>query len=368
MAAQAPTKSNGLFQRTYDTGSGRGDTLLAPEFAHLAWLKREHPRAYGLLDSCVVSDEARLAEHFRNIGNVAGHLDFQQGVSGRGDAYREAQNRYPLAREFGLRKLLWLFRQTTWGLAPNTTVADLLGGNGTLTRAAMALLSPAERPYVVTSEPCWDMVADAVRQNLPVVQQTAQSTLFRSSSLTIAFAGYGLHHVGRPDRPQLAAEACRILKPGGRVVLHDFETGTATARWYSEALHAYTSTGHAFDHFSPEEFRTLLSDAGFQAVRAFNVYDPFILYGTSAGDVHKALMLHLTGMFGLTKLAQECGETDSDYVDRLDAVLAPYAAFSPSEVAFDPDAVNYFSVRRVDGVWKAEFPRVALVATATKPS
>jgi ubiquinone/menaquinone biosynthesis C-methylase UbiE len=367
MAAQAPTKSNGLLQRQYIARPG-GDRQFAPEFAHLAWLKREHPRAYGLLDSHAVSDEARLAEHFRNIGNSSGHFDFKQGAAGRGDAYRNAQNRYPLAREFGLRKLFWLFRQTTWGLAPNTIVVDLLGGNGTLTRGAMALLSPAERPYIVTSEPCWDMVADTVRQNLPVVQQTAQSTLFRSSSLTVAFAGYGLHHIGRPDRPQLAAEAWRILKPGGRVVLHDFETGTATARWYSEALHAHTSTGHAFDHFSQEELRTLLSDAGFQNVRAFNVYDPFILYGPSAGDVHQALLLHLTRMFGLAKLAQGIDETDSDYIERLDAVLASYAAFSPSEVAFEPDAVNCFSVRRVEGVWKAEFPRVALVATATKPN
>ena len=73
-------------------------------------------------------------------------------------------------------------------------------------------------------------------------------------------------------------------------------------------------------------------------------------------------------MFGLVKLARRVDESEADYHDRLDETLSPFATFSSSEVDFEPTAVPKFTLSQVKpGLWRAEFPRVALVAIGTKP-
>jgi SAM-dependent methyltransferase len=335
---------------------------------YVSWLEGHHPRLAGLLDRDVVGDPQRLAEHFAALDGVPGHADFAEAPGrGRGRTYRDRQKRYPLARATGYRSIFNLLDAVPHGMSPRAVVVDSLGGNGTLWRASRALLLPFKQPYLISADPSADMMLDAIRQDIPALRQAAQHTLLDSSTVDAAFFGYGLHHIHPADRPAALLEAFRYLKPGGLIVLHDFEEGTPTARWYSEALDLYTTTGHKFAHFTTAGYRELLRDAGFTDVKVFPMYDPFVFNGESAEAARFELLDHLVEMFGMVKLARHPGESVTAFSDRVESTLSPFATFDAAAVAFDPAAVSRFvTFQQEPGLWRAEFPRIALMASARK--
>ncbi len=224
------------------------DVQAVPGFTtadYVNWMQGHHPRLVSVLNQQILADPIRLASHFIGLGEIPGHLEFNEEPSkGRGKPYRERQKRYPLARETGYQDIFRVLHTGTGGMKPRTLVADCMGGNGTLFRASRALLRPSEQPYWITADPSPDMVLDAIRQDLPVVRQAAQQTIFDADALDAAFFGYGFHHIHPNDRPRTLNEAFRYIKPGGTILLQDFEEGSPTARWYSEGLDLYTETGH----------------------------------------------------------------------------------------------------------------------------
>lgn len=304
-------------------------------------------------------------EHLENLANFTGHAEFNgKEGGGRGGVYRAGQKKYPLARGFGYRKLFALMADR---LSPRLAIVDALGGSGTLARASRLLFPPSEQPYMISSDACVAQIEAAMKECRPCVPQAVQSTLFCDCVADVGFYGYGLHHVPRSERASAVVEAHRYLKRNGRIVLMDFEDGSPTARWYSDGLHLYTETGHECDHFTSHDFHDLLSSAGFREISIGNVYDPFIFDSHSAMEARRVLLSHLVSMFGMVRLSKRDNESDSDYIDRLDATLTPYATFSSVDVAFEPEAMSKFSVRQISpGIFRAEFPRVCLVATAIK--
>src|SRR5258708_3078710 len=105
----------------------------------------------------------------------------------------------------------------------------------------MRLLNPAATtPMIITSDASSSMTVDALAQSLPAIRQPAQHLLLKDCSVHGALFAYGTHHIAPEDRPSAFREACRVLKPGCRVVIQDFEENTPTARWYSEFLDRYT--------------------------------------------------------------------------------------------------------------------------------
>jgi len=347
------------------------DTLAVPGMTapqYMSWLEGHHPRLASLLDPNIVKDWDRLANHFIGLGEVPGHLEFtEEPEKGRGYAYRTGQKRYPLARATGYKAIFELLHAGTLGMSPRSVVVDCLGGNGTLWRASRVLLPAFRQPYLISADPSADMILDAIRQDIPALRQAAQVTLFTSSVVDAAFFGYGLHHIHPSDRLGTLREAFRYLKPGGLIVLHDFEEGTPTARWYSEGLDRYTATGHKFAHFTATEYRELLRDAGFTSVNVFPMYDPFVFIGDNAEAVRFELLNHLVEMFGMVKLARSPEESRLQFSDRIEATLSPFATFDAGDVAFAPAAFRRFVIfQEKPGLWRAEFPRIALMATAHK--
>ena len=329
-------------------------------------LENRFPRILARLDRERIGDGTWMRKHCEAMASLRGHSDFDQ--NSRGQAYRDGQKKVPFARERGERKIWEVLADSPRGLSGRSVGLDVIGGNGTTARVAGGILPLDRTPLVVAGDPCADMVEDALRQNLPAVWQSAQSTLFAPGSLDFVLGSRGFHHIDVASRPAVAAEAFRVLAPGGRVLFIDFEEGTPSARWYSEALDRFTNTGHRFAHFTRVGFKAMLDDAGFQHTKVFDLYDPFVFRAQTRQEASRALLGHLVSMFGMVKLTRRADEAEAAYWEALEATLSPYATFAPREVAFEDDARNSFvTFSDAPNVYRSEFPRVALCVTGVKP-
>ncbi|GAA0656696.1 hypothetical protein GCM10009019_20890 [Salarchaeum japonicum] len=128
-------------------------------------------------------------------------------------------------------------------------VLDLGGGTG---RAARAL---GGATVVDASR---GMLERAAGDGLPVVQGDVGALPVRSASADAAVVVDALHHF--PDVPGALAEAHRVLRPGGVLVVREFDPATVRGRLLEAAEHAirFDST-----FYTPDALRDRLADAGF---------------------------------------------------------------------------------------------------------
>jgi SAM-dependent methyltransferase len=305
-------------------------------------LWRRAPDLYALLDP-------------DRVANVPGVTppDFEaSGNGGRGDSYRAAQ-RDPRVRGRGITGLFSLASPdgdlASW--RPEHVVLDVLGGDGTLARALDDLLPSHTRPTVLTSDLSADMVRAAQRHGLPAVRQAAQALRLRDGVVDAVVLAYGTHHIPVSERGTAVREAWRVLRAGGRLVLHDFAESSPAARWFSDVVDAYSRTGHRYAHFTTDEMYRLLVRAGFTDVVVRRLYDPFVLTGSSRSAVRRALGAHLRQMYGLI------GFTDDEVADRAGACFR----YGGDELA-PGQRVRDVCYERTGGHWSVQLPRVALVA------
>lgn len=330
-----------------------------------------HPSLSDRLNQQIFLNVDQMCRHLESLEAVTGHQSFlDEKLGGRGQAYRDGQLRYPLARRVGYEYLIRTIESHPTSAPLHLRVVnDALGGSGTLCRAVSQICPFGKQPYWITSDPNPAQIVAALNSQFPAAPQSAQNTLFRDCVADHALFAYGTHHIPRNERQLAIDEAYRYLTRGGQIIIQDFEENSPTAQWYSDGLHNYTMTGHDCDHFSVSELKELLDNAGFVDVRIENQYDPFIFEGADPLVLRGQLLEHLVNMFGMVKLHRKNGESVLDYHDRLDAVLAPYARFTASEVNFHEEAVRCFSLCQVrPGLWRAVYPRVAIVAIGTKPN
>ena len=325
--------------------------------------RENHPRLYRCLDPDRMFSELGL-EFYRGLRHVSQHFEREE-KGGRGGAYRKAQLGNPLIRSRGIQRLFKLACGSS-GFSPRTQVVDVLGGNGTLCRAMRLLHEPESCPTIFTSDASQDMVADALRQRIPAVRQPAQYMMLRDGCVDGLIFAYGTHHIPSDELSGALKEAHRVLRPDGRVVLQDFETGTPTARWYSEILHRYTETGHDFEHFTPQSIRHLLEEAGFEDVQIHRVYDPCIVQESNPEQARLRLLDYLISLFSLNKLLPEDGVKDEAFWDRAEEVVRSCSTFSPAELPGEVETVTELAVSADSAGYRAELPRVALVGTGRR--
>jgi demethylmenaquinone methyltransferase/2-methoxy-6-polyprenyl-1,4-benzoquinol methylase len=108
--------------------------------------------------------------------------------------------------------------------APGRRLADIGGGTGNY---ALALRGEGWDPVVVDRSP--EMLARARAKGLETVQANAQRLPFEDESFDAAAMISMLHHVD--DQAAALAEARRILRPGGRLVLKGFTGEDAATMW-----------------------------------------------------------------------------------------------------------------------------------------
>lgn len=331
---------------------------------YLTLCRERQPRLYSLLRPDRVSVE-RTARLFADMGQLSTHFESKL-EQGRGDSYREAQNKDFMIRAVGFLHLFELAVPQRRG-AEQLTVLDSLGGNGTLTRIVRASRPQQELPFIVTSDVSARMIESAFSQGLPAVRLPLENLIwFDDGTFDAIIVAYGTHHVPPANRLQAIGEAFRVLKPGGRIVLQDFEIGCPTTKWYDDVLDRYTSTGHKFDYFTRQEFNDLLVGNGFSDVRVMDVYDPFILRAADPRHARAALLKYLLTLFALEKLLPPQGEPDDATLDRFEAIIRETATFGPGELD-GIGGISEFTIARDGDEYRAEIPRICLTATAQRP-
>jgi demethylmenaquinone methyltransferase/2-methoxy-6-polyprenyl-1,4-benzoquinol methylase len=170
--------------------------------------------------------------------------------------------------------------------APGRRLADVGGGTGNY---AAALAREGWDPIVIDRSSA--MLARAAAKGLATVEADAQRLPFQDESFDAVTMISMLHHV--EDRSQALAEAQRILRPGGRLVLKGFTAEDADSLWivdyfpcsrpWMEATHPARSWFEAElpgARFSPFEL-TDMEDASLAALSA----DPErVLQAAERGD------------------------------------------------------------------------------------
>jgi SAM-dependent methyltransferase len=288
--------------------------------------------------------------------------EFETNDAGRGESYRRAQ-RDRLVRAHGIRSLFRLAADVAdvSEIPAGWTALDLLGGDGLLADV-LGATAPQTRGSIITSDMASHMVLEALRAGLPAIRQQAKFLFLHDEVADAALIAYGSHHIPRAQRAAVCAEATRVLCPGGRLVLHDFEEGSPVTRWFTEVVHHYSRAGHDYDHFTLAEMRGYLSQADLDVVWADRMYDPLLMSGDSAAEAVAHCVDYLVAMYGLDYLVsaaprQELQSTVWNLAQRC-------FSYDPGDVPAGRPARP--AVYRADGRWVAEVPRVALVAVGQK--
>lgn len=319
-----------------------------PELADALWLDR--PGAESAL---------------RILANGENEFEDDGGV-GRGESYRRAQQRR-MVRSRGMRSLFAMAAgvDTPAEIPRDWRLLDVLGGDGLLAYVLRAVAPQVERT-VTTSDMAGNMVLAALRDGLPAIRQLAQYLFLRDETMDAVIIAYGTHHIGPKQRPVACREAARVLRPGGRLVLHDFEQGGAVAQWFSEVVDRYSRRGHPYTHFTATEMEYCLTSSGLRPVNVCRMYDPLVIEGDDQSEVRSLLADYLLEMYGLVGLAGHLPHADvRDAVWKLAQNYFIYRNDDGPELDGTPwqrEPAAY----RTDAGWVAEIPRVALVAVGEK--
>jgi ArsR family transcriptional regulator len=227
-----------------------------------AWLQEEFSRP----TPATRADDARLAEVRRvRQENFATH--------GAGDERRQlvpGRSWAAWARALGL-------------LLPPLDVADFGCGEGYLTietaRWARRVTAIDRSKDVLARARA--LAARRKVRNITWKQSRIERTPLADASMDVVLLSQALHHAERPEA--VLAEAARVLRPGGRVLVLDLREHSET--WVRSKL------GDHWLGFDDGRLRTLLEEAGFEdavvRVGARRSGDPFtVLIGKGSKQAH----------------------------------------------------------------------------------
>lgn len=149
-------------------------------------------------------------------------------------------------------------------LLPPVAIADLGAGEGTFSQL---LARRASRVIAVdSSEKMVDFGARLAQEhgieNLEYRRGDMEALPIADAEVEVAFFSQSLHHAQHPERA--VVEACRILKPGGRIIILDL-----LRHQFEEAREMYADVWLGFTEV---ELRRFLTVSGFEAIQTDNVH------------------------------------------------------------------------------------------------
>ncbi len=149
-------------------------------------------------------------------------------------------------------------------LMPPLDIADLGAGEGTFTqllaRRARSVVAVDNSEKMVAYGR--DLFARNGIANIDYRQGDLESPPVDDASVDLAFFSQALHHAVHPDRA--VAQAIRILRPGGRIVILDLKR-----HGFEEARELYADLWLGFSEVELDGF---LRGAGFEAIEVFPVH------------------------------------------------------------------------------------------------
>jgi len=164
----------------------------------------------------------------------------------------------PVFARFGHRtypRWAWpLFEQEVRGWPPAARVLDLGGGTGVLAARARAIRSDLE---LVVLDPAAGMLRH-VPPGLRTVTGRAEALPFAPDHLNAVLLGEALHHF--QDAGAALAEIARVLRPGGKLWIYEFDPTRGIGRWvyWGERL-----LGEPAAFFTPQALQGRLAALGF---------------------------------------------------------------------------------------------------------
>ena len=280
--------------------STQNDTGRSPVLYQHEYLKKQHTYLYDML-----SDEYRHPGHFQREQDRLDAISWEfedDRKGGRGANYNRAQTDLK-NRKIGMETLLSMFGNITASAHHQAVILDVLSGDGTLRRFAEHYLE--NPPDIISADISALMIESCIKQGFPCIRQSATKSLLADNVLDGVLIAYGTHHIPPYERAKAVSEAWRTLKPGGRLVIHDFELGGAVDQWFRNVVHPYSETGHPHLHFTADEMLSLLSSDRFEHTEVRWIDDPFTIQRPSSQECRDAMLRHLHEMYGLVKLPLE---------------------------------------------------------------
>lgn len=111
------------------------------------------------------------------------------------------------------------------GLGPGGVVADIGCGPGFFTIPAAEIVGPGGMVYALDTQE--DMLRSLEERNPPenvkTIVNPEDSLPLPDASVDLALFAYALHETGEGARDKLLGEILRVLKPGARLLLIDWE-------------------------------------------------------------------------------------------------------------------------------------------------
>lgn len=150
------------------------------------------------------------------------------------------------------------------GIAPGEAVLDIGCGTGSLALATKQRVGARGQVYGIDASP--EMIArarrKAVKAGATVVLETgvAETLPFPDARFDVVVSTLMLHHLPRPVRQQCVREARRVLRPGGRLLVVDFESSSRKERGLLDRMHRHGGV-------SLDDIVQLVVDADFRVVR-----------------------------------------------------------------------------------------------------
>jgi ubiquinone/menaquinone biosynthesis C-methylase UbiE len=143
---------------------------------------------------------------------------------------------------------------------PVSRVVDLAGGTGRATRAVSAPVGTPATPEPVVVDASRRMLARAAARGTAAVQADAGRLPVRTEGVDAVVVLDALHHL--PDPGAALAEAERVLRPGGVLVIREFDPDTLRGR---ALVAAERAVGFDSSFRGPAAWAAAVTDAGLTA-------------------------------------------------------------------------------------------------------
>lgn len=135
------------------------------------------------------------------------------------------------------------------GLSSVLIIGELLATDVYVNKVARRLLGAVRREKFINSDISQFVAGRCIRDGLVAIWQNATNSFWiRDGSVDGVLMAYGTHHA--PCASTAVRADGRILPPGCILVLHDFEVGSRTARWFADIVSIHSVTPHDYLHFA----------------------------------------------------------------------------------------------------------------------